>query len=119
MGIHFNKVFEPIDFSASQFVPDFSKSCEENFTREKEFLMGLNTTNATLVPLLNFPPIGELMTEFTGTRKKFTWKDSALSVDEFPSSEAAEISKSGRLSSVEVNLRTNGAIEIAELQVSA
>lgn len=81
--------------------------------------MGSNTTNATLVPLLNFSPIGELMPEFTETRKKLTWKDLALNVDESPSSEAAEISKSECLSSQEVILRTNGAIEIAEQQVSA
>ena len=118
MGIHFDKVFEPIDFSAFQFVPDFSKSCAENFTREKEFLMGPNTTNATLAPLLNFPPIGELMPELTRTRRKLSGEDLALNIGDSPSSESAEISKLGCLSSQEVISSTNRAIEIVDQHVS-
>jgi hypothetical protein len=118
MDFHFDRAFEPIDFSALQFVPDFSKSCAENFTREKEFLMGPNTTNVTLVPLLNFPNIDELMPEHIGARRKVSGKGLTLNIYESPSIKPAEISKSGCLTSQEVIASIDRAIEIVDQHVS-
>ena len=42
--------FEPIQLKENEFVPDFGKDCEENFTREKQMMVAAYSTYPTLIP---------------------------------------------------------------------